>query len=176
MYLLSKRGIKIGICHFGVCDNATHVSLTSGLASWLYFMNGMCRNMSLFYVQICFLVLCANFFVSFCKKKSVKDAYVEDEGPVCSVCERRVCRLETRQPDQCKNCADRDFVTKMFQEQTNDTPGEFVMALADVEIRLRHRQCPKTLVFLTARTYGENERLDVGVFAHLWLSLIQNQT
>jgi hypothetical protein len=33
----------------------------------------------------------------------------------------------------------------------------------------------QTLVFLTARKYFENERLDVGIFEDLWQSLIQNE-
>jgi hypothetical protein len=41
--------------------------------------------------------------------------------------------------------------------------------------RTRDREGNQTLVFLTARKSGKDDRLDVGTFDDLWQSLIQNE-
>ena len=100
---------------------------------------------------------------------------MEDDGPVCTVCERRVCRLETTQPARCKICAGDGFAMYDIQEQVDQGPDAFSKALNSVPKRTIGELGQHTLVFLTARKYFENEGLDVGIFEDLWQSLIQNE-
>ena len=100
---------------------------------------------------------------------------MEDDGPVCTDCLRRVCRLETTQPNCCKLCASGVFVMYNLQEQVDLGPDAFSKAWKAVPMRTIGELGHQTLVFLTARKYFENERLDVGIFEDLWQSLIQNE-
>ena len=100
---------------------------------------------------------------------------MEDDGPVCTLCLRRVCRLETTQPARCKICAGDGFAMYDIQEQVDQGPDAFSKALNSVPMRTIGELGQHTLVFLTARKYFENEGLDVGIFEDLWQSLIQNE-
>ena len=102
---------------------------------------------------------------------------MEDDGPVCTVCERRVCRLKTTQPDCCKLCDSGTMTmsTSLLKEQMAELIEGFVKALTEVKKRTRDREGNQTLVFLTARKSGKDDRLDVGTFDDLWQSLIQNE-
>ena len=100
---------------------------------------------------------------------------MEDDGPVCTVCERRVCRLETTQPARCKICASGTIATLVFQEQMEEAPDALPNALKAVQTRTSDREGHQTLVFLTARKYGKDECLDVGTFDDIWQSLIPNE-
>jgi hypothetical protein len=85
-----------------------------------------------------------------------------------------VCRLETTQPARCKLCASGAFVRYVFQERMEESPDVFSKALEAAQKVCKFKS-NQTLVFLTARKYFENERLDVGIFEDLWQSLIQNE-
>jgi hypothetical protein len=65
--------------------------------------------------------------------------------------------------------------TSLFMEQVVKLANAWASALTAVEKGTRDREGNQTLVFLTARKYWENERLDVGAFDDLWQSLIQNE-
>ena len=100
---------------------------------------------------------------------------MEDDGPVCTVCERRVCLLETTQPARCKLCVSGKTSSSLLMEQMVKFTNAWAAALTAVEERTRDREGNQTLVFLTARKSGKDDRLDVGAFDDLWQSLIQNQ-
>jgi hypothetical protein len=100
---------------------------------------------------------------------------VEDDGPVCTVCERRVCRLETTQPARCKLCVSGTMSSSLLIKHGVELVEAFATALTEVEKRTRDREGNQTLVFLTARKSGKDDRLDVGTFDDLWQSLIQNE-
>ena len=100
---------------------------------------------------------------------------MEDDGPVCTVCERRVCLLETTQPARCKLCVSGKTSSSLFMKQGVELVNAWAKALTAAEKRTRDREGNKTLVFLTARKSGKDDRLDVGAFDDLWQSLIQNE-
>ena len=100
---------------------------------------------------------------------------MEDDGPVCTLCLRRVCRLETTQPARCKLCVSGTLSISLLIEQGVKLLKPWGAAMTAVQIRKSDREGNQTLVFLTARKSGKDDRLDVGTFDDLRQSLIQNE-
>jgi ribosomal protein L37AE/L43A len=77
--------------------------------------------------------------------------YQEDDGPVCSLCERRVYKLAKSKPATCRQCKSR-IITEYWEVTVTNADS---YPLQNHEATRRE----KTLLFMCARKSGLSEKL-----------------